>query len=274
MQYLIDILPIDVSGTGAKSTEMTQGASEPVPSPFTRKSRYILVVEGNTNDLFTTAMLLHRFSYPVCTAQNARQALDMISVAMPALVITDSALSGMNGIDLLRVLDSNPHTSSIPVLLLLPPVDTGHELDDVEIGGHPVLRKPVPVEELYRAVQTSMESTPRTNIRVQVTLPVTLNDVPLDSSRGECATHISAQGLYIRTFKYHSLDEQIALQLTIDGRTVKADGKILYTRRQDSAPFAEPGMAVQFTRIMAEDREFIKQFVRDAVTRGIVMELL
>ena len=252
---------------------MMQGPNESVPSPFTRKSRYILVVESNTNDLFTTAMLLHRFSYPVCTARNARQALDMVSVAMPALVVTDFNLPGMNGIDFLRVLGSNPHTFSIHHLLLMPPGDIGHEMNDVELGGHSILRKPVPVEELYRAVQAAMESTPRTNLRVQASLPVTVNNVALDSARGECATHVSAQGLYIRTFKYHSPEEQIALQFIIGGRTVKADGKILYTRRQDSAPFVEPGMAVKFTRIMAEDREFIKQFVRDSVTRGIVMEI-
>jgi len=253
---------------------MTQGTSEPVPSPFTRKSRYILVVESNTNDLFTTAMLLQRFAYPVCTARNARQALDMVSVAMPALVVTDFALPGMNGIDFLRVLGSNPHTFSIPVILLLPPGDISHEMNDVEIGGHFIVRKPVQVEDLYRAVQTAIEPTPRTNIRVEATLPVTVNNVALDSGRGECATDVSAQGLYIRTFKYHRPDEQIALQLTIGGRTVRADGKILYTRRQDSGPFVEPGMAVKFTRIMAEDREFIGQFVCDTVTRGIVTENL
>ena len=246
--------------------------NEPAPGPFTRKSRYILVVERNTNELFTTAMLLHRFSYPVCTARNARQALDMVSVAMPALVVTDFALPGMNGIDFLRVLGSNPHTYSIPVLLLVSPGDIAQEKNDVEIGGRSVLQKPVPLEDLYRAVQAAMESTPRTNIRVQAALPVTVNNVALDGARGECATHISAQGLYVRTFKYHRLDEQVALQLTIGDRTVKADGKILYTRRQDSAPFVEPGMAVKFTRIMAEDREFIRQFVHDAVTRGIVTE--
>jgi len=251
---------------------MTPGTNEPVPSPFTRKSRYILIVESNTNDLFTTAMLLHRFSYPVCTARNARQALDMVSVAMPALVVTDFALPDMNGIDFLHVLGSNPHTLSIPVLLLMPPGDVGVEMNDVEIAGNSILRKPVPVEDLYRAVQAAMESKPRTNIRVQATLQVTVNDVALDSTRGECATHVSAQGLYIRTFKYHRPDEQVALQFTIGGRTIKADGKILYAHRQDSAPFVEPGMAVKFTRIMAEDREFIRQFVRDEVTRGIVMK--
>jgi DNA-binding response OmpR family regulator len=249
---------------------MQRQTSDPTPSPFSRKSRYILVVEGNTNELFTTAMLLQRFSYPVCTARNARQALDMVSVAMPALAVTDYLLPGMNGIDFLRVLGSNPHTFGIPVILLLPAGEEGHEMAEVEIGSRSILKKPVPLEDLYRAVQAAMEHTPRTNIRVQATLPVVVNNIALDSVRGECATHISAQGLYIRTFKYHRPHEQVSLKITIGERTVNADGTILYTRRQDTGPFAEPGMAVKFTRIMAEDREFIRQYIRDAVTRDIV----
>lgn len=241
-----------------------------VPAPFTRKSRYILVIESSTHDLFYTAMLINRFSYPVCTARNARQALDMITVAMPALVISDVVLPGMSGIELLRVLGSNPHTFSIPVVLLLPSGDAGLERADVEIGGHYWLQKPVPIEELYRTVQTAMEPTPRLNMRVQTVLPVTVNKVPLDAGRGECATHLSAQGIYIRTFKYHSPKEQVTLELAIKERTISLDGTIMYTRRQDEGPLAEPGMAVKFTRIMAEDRELIKQFVREEMTRGIV----
>ena len=251
---------------------MSQGTSDPTPSPFSRKSRYILVVEGNTNDLFTTAMLLQRFSYPVCTARNARQALDMISVAMPAMVVSDYGLPGMSGIDLMRVLGSNPRTFAVPIVLLLQPGESGQEKADIEIGGHSILRKPLQMEELYRTVQTAMEPTPRTNIRVQAALPVAVNNVPLDSVRGECATHLSAQGLYIRTFKYHRPNELVSLKLTIGDRTVKADGTILYTRRQDTGPFSEPGMAVKFIKIMAEDREFLKQYIRDAVTRGIVTD--
>lgn len=251
---------------------MTQRSGEPVPAPFTRKSRYILVIENNTNDLFFTAMLLNRFSYPVCTARNARQALDMVSVAMPALVVTDVSFPGMSGIDLLRVLGSNPHTFSIPVILMLPPGGASLERTDVEIGGHTVLQKPVVVEELFRAVQTVMEQTPRTNIRVTTALPVIVNKVALDRSRGECATHISALGMYIRTFKYHGRDEKISLQFTLGDRVINADATILYTCRQDERPFSEPGMAVKFTRLMAEDREAIKRYVHDEIIRGIVTE--
>jgi CheY-like chemotaxis protein len=252
---------------------MTEQSGEHAPAPFTRRSRYILVVENSTNDLFFTAMLLNRFSYPVCTARNARQALDMVSVAMPALVVTDVALPGMDGLELLRVLGSNPHTFSVPVVLLFPPEGVGFEKADVEIGGYSIVQKPVAVEDLYRAVQAAMEPTPRANIRVSTVLPVVVNKVMLDPARGECVTRLSSQGMYIRTFKYHRSDERLSLQLTIDDRAIKADAQILYTRRQDESPFAEPGMAVKFTRITAEDREAINQYVRQEVTRGIVTEM-
>ena len=112
---------------------MSQGTNDAAPRPFSRKSRYILVIEGHTSDLFTTAMLLQRFSYPVCTARNARQALDMVSVAMPALVVTDYDLPGMSSIELLQVLHSTDHTIGIPVMILLPPGEDGRELAEVEI---------------------------------------------------------------------------------------------------------------------------------------------
>src|SRR5574340_77645 len=89
------------------------------PRPFSRKSRYILVIESNIQELFTTAMLLHRFSYPVCTARNARQALDMVSVAIPALVVAELSLPGMTGLEFVRVLGRNSHTCGIPVILLM-----------------------------------------------------------------------------------------------------------------------------------------------------------
>src|SRR5512139_3917210 len=121
---------------------MAPESEEKRPGPFTRRSRYILVIEANTNDLFTTAMLLNRFSYPVCTARNARQALDMVSVAMPALVVADFLLPGMSGLELMRVLGSHPHPLSIPIILLMQPGATRRDMD-VEIGSQYVLRKPL-----------------------------------------------------------------------------------------------------------------------------------
>jgi len=243
------------------------------PSPFSLKSRYILVIEERTPELFYTAMLLQRFSYPVCTAQNATQALDMIAVALPALVVTDYSLHGTTGINFLKVLTSNPHVSTIPVIELLPEESSGREQGDRGRADTTWLQKPVAIEDLYCAVQAVLEHTPRTNIRVPTELPAIVNEVPLDAERGECVTHLSAQGLFIRTFKYHPPDEQISLQLEVRDRQINADARIIYTSRMTEGRFCEPGMAAKFVKISGEDREIIKKYVHDTVTKGIVAEL-
>ncbi len=242
------------------------------PTPRSRADRYVLMVADSARELFTTAMLLHRFGYPVCTARNGREALDMVAVAAPSLVVTDALLPGMTGIELMRVLGSSTGTFALPVILLLPPGEAGVEKEDVEIGGPFILQKPVAVEALYRSVQAAMESTPRTNLRVRTLLPVEVNNVALDCGRGECAVDLSAQGMFIRTARRYRRSEPVAVRVAISGRTITADAAVLYTRGQEEHPLAEPGIAVIFTKIQGEDRDLVKRFVRDEVTRGIMTD--
>jgi DNA-binding response OmpR family regulator len=54
-----------------------------------RKKRFLLIVDSDANHLFYVAMLFQRFEYKICTAKTAEEALDMTSVALPALIITD-----------------------------------------------------------------------------------------------------------------------------------------------------------------------------------------
>jgi CheY-like chemotaxis protein len=243
---------------------------ESAPAPFTRKSRYILIVEGNNKELFYTAMLLQRFAYPVCTARTVHQALDMVSVAVPALVVADVVLPGNSGIDLMRMLGSNSRTLSIPMILLTPQGDSGPRNRDFGSQSAVCIPKPVPLEDLYRAVQEVMESNPRSNIRIQTALPVKVNNVPFNSAKGEAATHLSTQGMYIRTFKPFERNESVTVQLEIEDRTITADAKVLYSRRSDSMLVLEPGIAIKFTKMRGEDRQVITEFIHKELIRGMM----
>ena len=251
---------------------MDQQARDAAPSPFTRSSRYILVVDGNNNELFYTAMLLQRFSYPVCTARTAGAALDMVSVAVPALVITDKILPGQSGIDLVRMLGSTVRTFSVPIILLLPTGESGPRKMDFEGHGALCLSKPIDIDDLYRTVQKVMESHPRTNIRIQTELPVTVNKVALDREKGECVTRLSANGMYIRTLEPFNQHDQVSVAIEIKGRPITADATVLYNRRFDNKPFMDQGMAVKFIRMRGEDRQVLSQFIHEEVIRGIIVE--
>jgi len=252
---------------------MSNSTADGTSGDADRPNRYLLVVDSNIRDLFTATMLLQRFSYPVCTARNARQALEMISVAIPALMITDMALPDMTGLELLRLVGHDPRTFSVPVMLVQPTTDMIVDKHCIEIGGAiACLTKPLKVEELYRAVQAAIEPTPRAHIRVPTQLPVALNHTALDISEGECVTQLSEQGMYVRMRKPLSRSKKVSVGIGLGGRTISAEAEVLYHHRFEEAPFKDDGMALKFVTMAPDDRAFIQAYVRDAMTRGLALE--
>jgi CheY-like chemotaxis protein len=81
------------------------------------------------------------------SAMNGMQALRLIEGAMPALVISDVRMPGMNGIELLRAIKSNPRLSHIPVVLM----SSGDmELEAREAGCSAFVAKPFSVDRLLQ----------------------------------------------------------------------------------------------------------------------------
>ncbi len=244
--------------------------SSPVNRSGKRKINYILVVDNNSNDLFIASMLLQRFHYQVCTASTAGQALAMVSVAVPSLVIVDLNLPGMSGMDLLGMIKQDPRTSFVPVLLMYE-----HQNDiamrrcqSSEASGS--IPKPIAVEELYRLVQLSIESTPRAHIRIDTSMVVTVNKELLDQVVGDCASVLSEHGMYIRMKTPYPRNTQLSIQANLNGRMISAEVTVLYSHSFGEGPYQESGMGVQFITITPEDRKYIRHFIRGEVTRGIV----
>lgn len=234
----------------------------------TPRQDYLLVVTTDLRDIYDISLLLQRFGYRVCSAQSGAQAMEMAALSLPSLVITDLALSDMSGLDLLRKIAI--HARSLPFIVMSPAENEHVEERRLELGGSvPVLAKPVSAEELYRAVQAAIESTPRSSLRIRTSLPVSVNSTLLDSRRGECATNLSARGLYVRMRKPYRLNDRLTVTVNIGSRAVTAAAAVLYSRRQDEGLAGEPGMAVKFTTITSEDQAFIASFIRSEVTKGL-----
>ena len=242
------------------------------PADHRRTLRYILIVESKTTDLFYDSLLLQRFEYRVSAVNSAGQAVELASVALPALVIADLYLPGMSGVDLIRLLRQDPRTSSLPVILLAPAGDQSAERRCRAAGAVACIAKPVQPEELYRTVQAAIEATPRSSIRIQTRLSVSVNNVPLDCIEGECASVLSEHGMYVRTLSPYPRGDRLALEMNINGRVVFADAAVLHSYRLGEGPFTGPGMGLKFVRIEPQDQEFIRQFIREEVSRGIMPE--
>jgi CheY-like chemotaxis protein len=189
----------------------------------------------------------------------------------PSLVITELDLPQMNGFDLLHRLRQEQRTASIPVIAVTGTGngngngngDNGTVARCLRAGFTACLGKPLGAEDLYRTVQTAIEQTPRSSLRIHARMPVIVNNVPIDCVEGECASVISEHGMYIRTMKPHPPKSRLSIQIALKGRTISADAVVLYSHRFGEGPFGEPGMGIKFARIAPQDQEYIRLFIRN-----------
>ncbi len=91
---------------------------------------YILVVDDEPAVVDLVSTTLQAIGYRVVTASNGNEALDALNSQMVDLIITDIAMSGMNGYQLLERVRQNSDWAAIPVFFL-----TGRSMDsDVAYG--------------------------------------------------------------------------------------------------------------------------------------------
>jgi len=108
----------------------------------------VLLVEDDVDLREAVALLLSEEGYVVYTAANGIEALTTLEEVRPALIITDLAMLGRNGWDLLDQLDQIPTLSSIPRIVI-----TGAANATSRGFRAPVFVKPVRAADLVRAVQ-------------------------------------------------------------------------------------------------------------------------
>lgn len=239
------------------------------PNKAERRAQFLLVVDSDANDLFYTSMLLQRLEYHICSTKTAEEALEMATVAVPALIIAELTLTGMSGLELTRRLRQKTPTAAVPVILEARQYPPETMKQCLQAGIVACLKKPIQAEELFRVVQAAIEPKPRANMRIHTRLPVTVNNNPLDCIEGECASVLSEHGMYIRTLKPFPVNTPVTVQISLGENIVSADAVIIYCHRFGEGPFSEPGMGMQFVNISPEDQERIRLFIRDEVTRGI-----
>ncbi len=123
----------------------------------------ILVVEDVPHILELLAVTLRFKGYPVVTATNGEEALEMIAKERPAMVITDILMPRMDGFTLMHRLRQDATMSRIPVVFLsatyITPEDKAFAL---ELGAVRFLEKPVDTPEFLLTVAEILTQGPPT----------------------------------------------------------------------------------------------------------------
>ena len=97
--------------------------------------------------------VLHVSGYRVLEAATGEEAVAAARASVPALVLMDLQLPGMNGLEALALLHEDERTESIPVLALTAQAMGGDRERFLEAGFDGYLSKPIDVLELVTTVR-------------------------------------------------------------------------------------------------------------------------
>ena len=111
----------------------------------------ILVVDDDRPSLKMTAFLLKEEGYTVFTADNGRDALQMIDDKTPDLLILDVMMPGMDGWEVTRQLR---RSTNLPIIILSAKGETSDRVFGLDLGADDYLAKPFEPSELLARVRS------------------------------------------------------------------------------------------------------------------------
>ena len=116
---------------------------------------HILIIDDQQEQLAVFKLMLRRIPCPILTAQSAEQALKVLQDNIPAIIILDIAMPGMNGIDLLRTIREDERLNGTRIIIAtavanLVPRSVARMADRI-------LTKPLSLQDINSAVRELLE---------------------------------------------------------------------------------------------------------------------
>ena len=129
------------------------------------KPKIILLVEDNPSDVGLTKRALEKshVANELVVAEDGQQALDYLFGGnpltgpkmneLPALILLDLKLPKVDGLQVLRRIRNDEHTSRLPVVILTTSSEEQDIAQSYDLGANSYIRKPVDFDQFVEAVQ-------------------------------------------------------------------------------------------------------------------------
>lgn len=123
----------------------------PAPDMHQGRGKVVLIVEDDAEIRSYLAENLSK-KYRVIQCSDGAEALNLIHVKSPDIVISDVMMPGIDGLTLTRKIKQNVNLNQIPVILLTAKTDERDTLEGLETGADAYMTKPFSIDVLEQTV--------------------------------------------------------------------------------------------------------------------------
>lgn len=235
---------------------------------MTKSKKTILLVDDNPSFLMYVGILIKRLGYDIFIAKNGAEALKIMKEKRPSLVFLDIIMPVMDGKTCLALAKNDPEIKDIPIFMLTSRFDIIK--DCVKIGCNGYLKKPINLSELYETIQNVIEETPRQNLRVNLSVRVTLSYE--DKKEDLYATNLSEDGIYIRRETPLEIGTPVVIKLPIPSpfEPITLKGSVIYAKDLIDNLSPEPGIGIRFDDMTPDIRSKIRRIIYDQLVKDLI----
>ncbi len=116
----------------------------------------ILLVDDVHLNLIALISILEKNHFKVRTANDGENALKMVALKHPHLILLDVMMPKMNGFEVCQQLKANPETQDIPIIFITGLAETTHKIKGFELGAVDYIIKPFQREEVLIRIKTHL----------------------------------------------------------------------------------------------------------------------
>ena|ERR1051326_4119280 len=122
-----------------------------------RKHRVLCIEDNHSHLLLVDRLLAELPEVELLAAYSGREGLELAQSRLPHLILLDSRLPDINGLEVLDRLKAHQTTRHIPVIVISADANR-QQIDRFLIAGaHSYLTKPFDVEEFFRIIEEAKE---------------------------------------------------------------------------------------------------------------------
>lgn len=119
----------------------------------------VLIVEDDAEIREMLRFTLNRAGYETWEAESAEEALTKLDGPLPAMLLIDWMLPGLQGTELARRLRADSHTANLPIMMLTARGEEEDKLQSFELGVDDYLTKPFSPRELVARIKALLRRT-------------------------------------------------------------------------------------------------------------------
>jgi DNA-binding NarL/FixJ family response regulator len=122
-----------------------------------KEHKRLLLIDDDPNLILLVKDYLEFRGYEVITAENGREALEVLEQELPDMIICDVMMPEMDGYTFVNQVRQSERTSWIPILFLSAKGQSQDKIKGLNIGADVYMVKPFEPEELVAQVEASLK---------------------------------------------------------------------------------------------------------------------